>query len=111
MACFGSEFGRITEDEVEEPVRAHLTARGFDIEAKAEPARTGLSRATTSSGCSVSWSSAWNDARAFYGIALPNKRQYPGLVDRLRALAKERLILVVFWVSRKGEGLFVAFDS
>ena len=52
-----------------------------------------------------------DDAQASYGIALPNNRQYRGLVDRLPALAEERLRLVVFWVSREGDQLTVKVES
>jgi len=51
------------------------------------------------------------DPHASYGIALPDNRQYRGLVDRLPALAKERLRLAVFWVSRQGDALIVEVDS
>lgn len=71
----------------------------------------GLSRSTTSSACSASWSSGLDYVRASFGIALPDNRQYRGLVDRLPALAKERLRLAVFWVSREGDELIVEVDS
>jgi len=41
------------------------------------------------------------DPHASYGIALPDNRQYRGLVDRLPALAKERLRLAVFWAAAR----------
>ena len=46
-----------------------------------------------------------------YGIALPDNRQYRGLVNRLPALAKERLRLAVFWVSREHDELIVEVES
>jgi hypothetical protein len=49
--------------------------------------------------------------QASYGIALPDNRQYRGLVNRLPALAKERLGLAVFWVSRERDELIVEVDS
>ena len=48
---------------------------------------------------------------ASYGIALPDNRQYRGLVNRLPALAKERLRLAVFWVSRERDELIVEVES
>ncbi len=48
---------------------------------------------------------------AIYGIALPANRQYRGLVERLPALGRERLKLVVFWVSRQSDGLVVDVES
>lgn len=41
------------------------------------------------------------DAR--YGLALPDHRQYRGLVERLPALARDRLHLVVYFVGRDGD--------
>lgn len=52
-----------------------------------------------------------DDAQASYGIALPDNRQYRGLVDRLPALAKERLRLTTFWISRDGDAFNVEVDS
>lgn len=45
-----------------------------------------------------------NDPAAVYGLALPDNRQYRGLVDRLPRLARDRLGLVVFWVKQHGDG-------
>ena len=52
-----------------------------------------------------------DDAHASYGIALPANRQYRGLVDRLPALAKERLRFAVSWVGRQGAEFVVAIES
>jgi hypothetical protein len=52
-----------------------------------------------------------DDARAEYGIALPDNRPYRGLVDRLPGLACERLRVSVFLVSRDSDGLAVDVES
>jgi biotin operon repressor len=46
-----------------------------------------------------------SDPHAAYGLALPDNRQYRGLVDRLPKLSRERLHLVVFWVKMDKDGL------
>ena len=126
---------RITEDEVKEAVRAYLTARGFDvavawgrvrgidvdarhadgrryvIEAKAEVGKIGPQQVNYFLGMLGELVQRMDDAQASYGIALPDNRQYRGLVDRLPALARERLRLAVFWVSRDGDELVVEVDS
>lgn len=126
---------RITEDEVKEAVRGHLTARGFDvavawgrvrgididarhpdgrryvIEAKAEVGRNGPQQVNYFLGMLGELVQRMDDAQASYGIALPDNRQYRCLVHRLPGLAKERLRLAVFWVSRRGDELSVEVDS
>lgn len=104
----GSSHGdRITEDEVKEAVRTHLTARGFDvtvawgrvrgididarhadgrryvIEAKAEVGTRGPQQVNYFLGMLGELVQRMDDAAASYGIALPDNRQYRGLVDRL----------------------------
>lgn len=135
MVPGGSDGHRITEDEVKEAVRAHLTARGFDvavawgrvrgididarhpdgrryvIEAKAEVGKAGPQQVNYFLGMLGELVQRMDDAQASYGIALPDNRQYRGLVDRLPALAKERLRLAVLWVSREGDELVVEVDS
>jgi hypothetical protein len=128
----GSDHGRITEDEVKEAVRAHLTARGFDvavawgrvrgididarhpdglIEAKAEVGKSGPQQVNYFVGMLGELVQRMDDVQASYGIALPDNRQYRGLVNRLPALAKERLRLAVFWVSRERDELIVEVES
>ena len=51
-----------------------------------------------------------SDPEATYAIALPDNRQYRGLVDRLPDLAKMRMHLAVFWVERAGDGLIVRLE-
>ena len=48
-----------------------------------------------------------DDLDARYGLALPDNRRYRGLVNRLPALARNRLRLVVFMVKRTGVGFAV----
>lgn len=45
-----------------------------------------------------------NDPQAGYGLALPDNRQYRGLVQRLPALVWTRLNLTVFFVRRLPDG-------
>ncbi len=47
-----------------------------------------------------------DDPGANYALALPDNRQYRGLVGRLPEYAVERLGLVVFWVD--GDGVSVS---
>lgn len=125
---------RITEDEVKEAVRAHLAAEGFDvevawghvtgidvdarhpdgrryvIEAKAEVGTSGAQQHNYFVGMLGELVQRMSDPEATYAIALPDNRQYRGLVDRLPTMAKERLRLGVFWVDRSADGLFVAVE-
>jgi hypothetical protein len=131
----GSDHSRITEDKVKEAVRAYLTACGFDvavawgrvrgididarhpdgrrylIEAKAEVGKIGAQQVNYIVGMLGELVQRMDDVQASYGIALPDNRQYRGLVNRLPALARERLRLAVFWVSREGDELIVEVDS
>ncbi len=131
----GRNGSRITEDEVKEAVRAHLTVHGFDIEvawgrvrgidiearhpdgrryvieAKAEVGKRGPQQVNYFLGMLGELVQRMDDAQASYGIALPDNRQYRGLVDRLPALAKERLRLTTFWISRDGDAFNVEVDS
>jgi hypothetical protein len=131
----GSDHSRITENGVKEAVRAHITARGFDvavawgrvrgididarrpdgcgylIEAKAEVGKNGPQQVNYFVGMFGELVQRMDDVQASYGIALPDNRQYRGLVNRLPALAKERLRLAVFWVSRERDELIVEVES
>jgi hypothetical protein len=131
----GTDHTRITENGVKEAVRAHLTARGFDvavawgrvggididarhpdgrrhlIEAKAEVGKNGPQQVNYFVGMLGELVQRMDDVQASYGIALPDNRQYRGLVNRLPALAKERLRLAVFWVSRERDELIVEVES
>jgi hypothetical protein len=135
VAPASAAAGRITEDEVKEAVRAHLSAEGFEvavawgrvrgididarhadgrhyvIEAKAEVGTNGPQQVNYFLGMLGELVQRMDDADAVYGIALPSNRQYRGLVGRLPTLAKERLRLTVFWVSREGERLILEIDS
>ena len=131
----GIDPGRITEDEVKRAVHDFLTQRGFDvavawgrvrgvdidarhadgrryvIEAKAEVGKNGAQQVNYFLGMLGELVQRMDDAHASYGIALPANRQYRGLVDRLPELAKERLRLSVFWVSRQDDELVVDIES
>ena len=52
-----------------------------------------------------------NDPNARYGLALPDNRQYRGLVDRLPPLARARLGLNVYFVRRSGTEFHVVVDQ
>lgn len=131
----GGAGDRITEDEVKAAVRDHLAADGFDvavawgrvrgididarhpdgrrfvIEAKAEVGHNGPQQVNYFLGMLGELVQRMDDPEAVYGIAMPDNRQYRGLVDRLPALARERLHLAVFSVSRDGNELPVEVDS
>jgi hypothetical protein len=48
-----------------------------------------------------------DDPGARFGLALPDNERYRGLVKRLPALARERIDLVVYMVSRSADGFAV----
>ena len=96
------------------PVRVYLTSLGFDVavawgrvrgididarhsdgryvvEAKAEVGKNGPQQVNYFLGMLGELVQRMDDAQASYGIVLPDNRQYRGLLDRLPALAKERL--------------------
>jgi hypothetical protein len=124
----------LTEDEVKAAVRAHLAVRGFEvaiawgrvrgididarhpdglryvIEAKAEVALQ-PQQVNYFIGALGELVQRMDDPDATYGLALPDNRQYRGLVSRLPALARRRLGLVVFWVRRDADGFHVNVDS
>ncbi len=126
---------RITEDEVKAAVEAHLREEGFRvqvawgrtrgidieavhqdgrrcvIEAKAEVGTAGPQQVNYFLGMLGELLQRMDDPNATYGIALPDNRQYRGLVDRLPLVAKARLGLVVFWVSRAGGELHVTVQD
>jgi hemin uptake protein HemP len=122
---------RITEDEVKEAVRAYLVADGFVVdvawgrspgidivarhgdgrryvvEAKAEVGIAGAQQHNYFVGMLGELVQRMDDPEATYAIALPDNRQYRGLVNRLPDLAKKRMSLAVFWVDRTAGGLTV----
>jgi hypothetical protein len=124
----------LTEDEVKAAVRDHLAewgfevrvawgrARGIDIdarhrdglrcviEAKAEVALQ-PQQVNYFIGALGELVQRMADPTATYGLALPDNRQYRGLVSRLPALARQRLGLVVFWVRRDGDSFNVKVDG
>jgi len=52
-----------------------------------------------------------SDPEAKYGLALPDNRQYRGLVARLPQLALNRLALSLFFVRRSDAGLRVTVEA
>ncbi len=117
---------RITEDQVKAAVKAHLEAegwavlvawgreRGIDIEAhradeglvieaKGE-APAGPQQVNYFLGALGELIQRMDDPNARYGVALPDHRQYRGLVDRLPGLAWERLKLAVYFVGLERDG-------
>lgn len=117
--------GALTEDEVKEAVRRHLVDRGFDvgvawgrqpgvdiearhadgrrvrIEAKGEVLTRNAQQHNYFVGMLGELVQRMDDAHATYGLALPDNRQYRGLVARLPVLARRRLGLTVWWVARQ----------
>jgi hypothetical protein len=89
----------------------HVDGRRFVIEAKAEVGKNGAQQVNYFLGMLAELMQRVDDPHASYGIALPDNRQYRGLVGRLPALAKDRLRLCVFWVSRRGNEFVVDVDS
>lgn len=118
----GRLHSRITEDEVKSAMVAHLESdgyvvrvawgreRGIDIdatrpgsrlviEAKGE-ASPGAQQANYFLNALGELVQRWSDPEAEYGLALPDHRQFIGLVDRLPPLARERLRLRIWFVAR-----------
>lgn len=112
----------VTEDQVKAAVRSHLEAdgwvvsvawgreRGIDIqasrgderliiEAKGEAANP-PQQVNYFLGALGELIQRMTVETATYGLALPDNRQYRGLVQRLPALARERLNLAIFYVDR-----------
>ena len=122
---------RITEDEVKEAVRTYLVADGFSVdvawgrspgidivarhadgrryvvEAKAEVGIAGAQQHNYFVGMLGELVQRMDDPEATYAIALPDNRQYRGLVNRLPDLARKRMSLTVFWVDRADGRLIV----
>ena len=125
--------GRITEDAVKAAVRDHLEAqgytvqvawggtRGIDIDARRGGERLVLEAKAevTNPPQQVNYFlnalgelvQRMDDPEARYGLALPDHRQYRGLVGRLPAHARERLGLVVLFVRREGDGFVVEVEG
>ncbi|MEZ0578133.1 restriction endonuclease [Nocardioides sp. MH1] len=127
--------GPISEDEVKAAVRDYLVADGFVvevawgrspgidivatrsdgrrlvIEVKAEKGVTGAQQHNYFVGMLGELVQRMNDPAATYGIALPDNGQYRGLVNRLPSYARERLGLVVFWVSRQNDAIVVRLEQ
>ncbi len=121
--------GLLSEDEVKAAVRDYLEGqgytvavawgheRGIDIEARKDGDRLLIEakgevalqpqQANYFVGALGELVQRLADPEARYGLALPNNRQYRGLVNRLPALARERLHLVVFMVTRTPQGMTV----
>lgn len=125
--------GLLTEDEVKSAVKNRLEAEGFTvhvawgrergvdlearhldgrhwlIEAKGEAA-AGPQQVTYFLGALAELVQRMADPEASYALALPDNRQYRGLVERLPGLAKQRLELQVFWATRTDDGLTVTME-
>jgi len=119
----------ITEDEVKAAVKAHLEAQGYQVEVvwgkgrgiDVEASRAGSRLVVEAKGEVASQPQKTNyflhalgelvqrmsNQEADYGLALPDNGTFRGLVDRLPRLAKDRLRLRVYFVSRSGDGLSV----
>jgi len=116
----------LKEDEVKEAVRDHLRAEGYDvavawghergidietrkpghrilIEAKGEVARQ-PQQVNYFLGALGELMQRLADPDAYYGLALPDNRQYRGLVERLPTFARQQLRLRVYFVSHSADG-------
>lgn len=91
-------------------VARHADGRRYVIEAKAEVGIAGAQQHNYFVGMLGELIQRMSDPEATYAIALPDNRQYRGLVDRLPDLAKMRMHLAVFWVERTGDGLIVRLE-
>jgi biotin operon repressor len=118
----------LTEDEVKAAVRDHLTAagyavtvrwgreRGIDIDARRAGGRWIIEakgevalqpqQVNYFLGALGELVQRMDDPKARYALALPENRQYRGLVDRLPRLARQRLPLDVFFVRRADNNTF-----
>jgi hypothetical protein len=121
--------GLLQEDEVKAAVRDHLEAQGYDVDVAwghergidIEARRPGDRILIEAKGEVLSDQQQGNyfigalgelvqrlaDPNARYGLALPDNRRYRGLVQRLPALARQRLNLVVYMVRRTEQGVAV----
>jgi hypothetical protein len=119
----------LKEDEVKTAVRDHLQAqgykvmvawghlRGIDIEATKDSDRILIEAKGDASSAQQQGNYFLNalgeliqrmdDPGARYGLALPDNKRYRRLVENLPALARERLDLVVYMVSRSVDGFAV----
>ena len=125
--------GLLTEDEVKSAVKDHLEAQGFrvhvawgrergvDLDARHSDGRPWLVEAKGEVGAGPQQVNYFlgalaelvqrmADPQASYALALPDNRQYRGLVERLPDLAKDRLGLRVFWVACSTEGLVITLN-
>lgn len=115
---------RITEDQVKAAVQAWLESRGWsvvvrwgrergiDIEARSADRRyvieakgeapPGPQQVNYFLGALGELVQRLDDGATHYGLALPDNRQYRGLVDRLPAEARARVVHVVFFVDVEG---------
>jgi hypothetical protein len=125
-ALSSSSAERITEDEVKRAVAAHLEAQGYTVQVAWGgtrgidiDARRGSERIVLEAKAEVALQpqqvnyflnvlgelvQRMDDPEARYGLALPDNRQYRGLVGRLPAYARDRLRLLVFFARQEGDG-------
>jgi hypothetical protein len=128
LPAMPAEGSLLIEDEIKGAVRHHLASdgydvrvawgrqRGIDIEAtRSEPPDRLVIEANGEAtlqpqqlnyflGALGELLQRMNDPSARYGLALPDNRQYRGLVQRLPALVWTRLNLFVFFVRRRPDG-------
>jgi hypothetical protein len=128
-----SPSGLLAEDEVKAAVRDHLVAegyevsvawgrtRGVDIDARGPAGRLLLEakgevalqpqQVNYFVGALGELVQRMADGDARYGLALPDNRQYRGLVSRLPDVAWQRLGLIVFFVGRSPAGCVVTREE
>jgi hypothetical protein len=123
----------ITEDEVKGAVSEHLVAQGYevtvawgrtrgvDIDATKPDDRLLLEAKGAVSlqpqqvnyflGAIGELVQRMGDARARFGLALPDNAQYRGLVRRLPAHARQTVVQVVLFIARDDRSFSVEWDS
>lgn len=119
------QSGLLSEEQVKAAVRDHLVGegyevtvawgrnRGVDIDARKPGARMLLEakgevalqpqQVNYFLGALGELLQRMSDPKARYGLALPDNRQYRGLVRRLPVLTWQRLDLIVFFVGRSSD--------
>jgi hypothetical protein len=119
----------ITEDEIKRAVKEHLEAGGYRVEVKwghvqgidlvaTGPAGQVVIEAKGEAmlqpqqvnyflGSIGELVQRLDDPNAIYALALPDNPQFRGLVRRLSALARERIVQRVYLVARSADGLTV----
>lgn len=126
--------GVISEDAVKAAVLAHLEALGYEVDVAwgrtrgidIEAIHVSLPRLVIEAkgevlsdqqqgnyflGALGELVQRLDDPETTYGLALPDNTRYRGLVARLPALARQRLNLTVYWVTRTADGTLTVTEE